>query len=70
MWFSKSQEEILKQFNVDPSYGLSDNEAKNRLDQYGFNKLKSKPKKSILSLFLAQLKDMLIYVLLGAALIT
>ncbi|NLK27516.1 MAG: cation-translocating P-type ATPase, partial [Clostridiales bacterium] len=70
MWFSKSQDEVLKEFNVDPSLGLTDNEAKKRLELYGFNKLKSKPKKNILSLFLAQLKDMLIYVLLGATIIT
>ncbi|NLK97299.1 MAG: cation-translocating P-type ATPase, partial [Epulopiscium sp.] len=37
---------------------------------YGQNKLKGKPKKSLISLFFAQLKDMLIYVLLSAAVIT
>lgn len=70
MWFVKSQEEILRELNVDPKIGLSKEEAKKRLEQYGMNKLKSKPKKSILALFLSQLKDMLIYVLLGAAVIT
>ena len=70
MWFSKSQEEVIKEFNVDPSVGLSKEEAAKRLEQYGMNKLKGKPKKSILSLFFSQLNDMLIYVLLGAAAIT
>lgn len=70
MWFSKSQDEVIKEFNVDPSFGLTDEEAKIRLEKYGYNRLKSKPKKSILSLFLAQLKDMLIYVLLAATVIT
>lgn len=70
MWFIKSQEEILKELNVDPEIGLSKEEAANRLEQYGRNKLKGKPKKSVLALFLSQLKDMLIYVLLGAAAIT
>jgi Ca2+-transporting ATPase len=41
-----------------------------RLTKYGQNKLKGKPKKSLISLFFLQLKDMLIYVLLGAAVIT
>jgi len=70
MWFSKSQEEVLTELNVNPLTGLTSEEAIKRLDQYGMNKLKGKPKKSLFSLFLAQLKDMLIYVLLGAAIIT
>ncbi len=70
MWFSKSQSEIVKEFGVNPAIGLSGEEAKARLSKYGYNKLKGKPKKSILSLFLSQLKDMLIYVLLAAAVIT
>ncbi|MBH1942334.1 cation-translocating P-type ATPase [Mobilitalea sibirica] len=70
MWFSKSQEDVFKELQVSPATGLSEEEAKKRLEQYGRNKLKGKPKKSLISLFLSQLKDMLIYVLLGAAVIT
>jgi len=70
MWFSKSQGEVLNKLDVNQSIGLSSSEAKARLEKYGENKLKSKPKKSLISLFFAQLKDMLIYVLLGAAVIT
>lgn len=70
MWFSKSQEEVLKELNVNSKTGLSTAEANARLEKYGENKLKGKPKKSLISLFFAQLKDMLIYVLLGAAVIT
>lgn len=70
MWFSKPQEEVLKEFDVDPATGLSTEEAERRLEQYGRNKLEGKAKKGILALFLGQLKDMLIYVLLAAAGIT
>ncbi|MFA5523050.1 MAG: cation-translocating P-type ATPase [Tissierellales bacterium] len=70
MWFSKSQEEVLSEFNVNSKIGLSTEEAKDRIQKYGENKLKGKPKKSLISLFFAQLKDILIYVLLGAAVIT
>ncbi len=70
MCFSKSQEEVLKEFGVDPSIGLTEEEARNRLEKYGYNRLKAKPRKSLASLFFAQLNDMLIYVLLGAAVIT
>lgn len=70
MWFSKSREEVLKELNVNSDIGLTSQEAKIRLDKYGENKLKGKPKKSFISLFFLQLKDMLIYVLLGASVIT
>lgn len=70
MWFSKSQSEVLNELNVNSATGLSSAEAKARLEKYGQNKLKGKPKKSLVALFFAQLQDMLIYVLLGAAVIT
>ncbi|MCR3921885.1 MAG: HAD-IC family P-type ATPase, partial [Firmicutes bacterium] len=70
MWFSKSQEQTLQELDVNRSTGLSHEEVEKRLAKYGKNKLQGKPKKSFLSLFLAQLQDMLIYVLLGAAVIT
>lgn len=70
MWYSKTISEALVDLSVDASQGLSTEEAEQRLAQYGENKLKGKPKKTLLSLFLGQLKDMLIYVLLGAAVIT
>ena len=69
MWFTKSQEAVLKELNVNSKTGLSTEDAKKRLEKYGLNKLKGKPKKSLLQLFLAQLKDVLIYVLIGAAVI-
>lgn len=70
MWFSKSQEEVLKEFSICQSSGLTSEEASIRLKKYGMNKLKGKPKKSLISLFLGQLKDMLIYILLTASVIT
>ncbi|MEL1134406.1 cation-translocating P-type ATPase [Desulfitobacterium sp. THU1] len=70
MWFSKPQEGVLRELNVNPRTGLSTQEVQARLEQYGANKLKGKPKTSLISLFFAQMKDMLIYVLLVAAIIT
>ncbi|HHX73576.1 MAG TPA: calcium-translocating P-type ATPase, PMCA-type [Firmicutes bacterium] len=70
MWYAKSQEEVLQELNVVGTEGLTDEEAHKRLEQYGANKLKGKPKKSLVALFFAQLQDMLIYVLLGATVIT
>ncbi|MDO9255351.1 MAG: cation-translocating P-type ATPase [Bacteroidales bacterium] len=70
MWFSKSIEEVLGEIKVDPSQGLSDNEAKIRLETYGPNKLHAKKKKSIFRMFIAQLQDWLIYILFAAVIIT
>lgn len=70
MWYSKSKEAVLEELKVDPAAGLSSAEAVGRLEKNGPNQLKGKPKKSMIALFFAQLKDMLIYVLLGAAVIT
>lgn len=70
MWFSKTKERVLEELNVNPTTGLTTEEVNSRLEKYGENKLKGKKKKSVISLFLEQLKDMLIYVLLGATAIT
>jgi P-type Ca2+ transporter type 2C len=70
MWSSKSKEEVLKAFNVDPLQGLSEEEVNAGLEKYGTNKLLGKKKKSIFLLFISQLKDWLIYILLVAVVIT
>ena len=70
MWFSKSPEEIIHELSVNPATGLSTAEAQGRLEKYGQNRLKGKPKKNVFERFFAQLQDVLIYVLLGAAVIT
>ena len=70
MWFSKSAEAVLKELSVDPAYGLSDEEALTRLKKSGVNKLLAEKKKSIFLMFFAQLKNWLIYILLGAVVIT
>jgi Ca2+-transporting ATPase len=70
MWFSKSIEEVLVEMGVDPAQGLSESEARLRLETYGANRLKEKKKKSIFLLFVAQLQDWLIYILLAAVVTT
>ena len=60
MWFSKSIAAVLTELRVNPELGLSETEAKARLEKYGPNKLTAKKKKSVFQLFVAQLKDWLI----------
>ncbi|WP_142413144.1 calcium-transporting P-type ATPase, PMR1-type [Hathewaya massiliensis] len=70
MWFSKSTEDVLKELNTDPKLGLSSEEAKKRLEKYGENKLAGKKQKTMIQLFFSQLNDILIYILVAAALIS
>ncbi len=70
MWFSRTPEEILGELKVRKETGLSSVEATLRLARDGLNRLKEKPQKGLIALFFDQLKDMLIYVLLGATVIT
>lgn len=70
MWFSKSIQQVLKEVNVDSMSGLSQEEAKIRLDKFGRNQLITKKKKNIFQLFVDQLQEWLIYILMAAVVIT
>ena len=66
-WHDKSLGETLSQLGTHRHRGLSDGEAKTRLDRYGPNELKGKPPRSLALRLLDQLKDPMILVLLAAA---
>ena len=70
MWFNKSFEETVKEFNSNILNGLSSEEAKMRLEKIGENKLISKKKESLFILFLSQLNDVMIYILILASIIS
>lgn len=70
MPYSRSIEDILRDFHVNSETGLTENEATARLEKYGRNSLKAQKKKTFMQLFLAQLNDWLIYILFAAVLIT
>ena len=66
----KSQEEILKQLDVNPASGLTASEATARREKYGENKLREKKKKTTFQRFLDQFKDVMILILLAAAVVS
>lgn len=70
MWFNKSSEEIIKELSSNMINGLSSADAKSRLEKNGLNKLQGKKKKSTFQLFLSQINDVMIYILLIAAIIS
>ena len=68
-YFLKSTEETEKLLETSVK-GLSNEEAKNRLNKYGYNKLEEKKKKGIIAKFIDQFKNLMIIVLLIAAVIS
>ena len=68
--YEKSIQETYDVYKVDVASGLTDAEASKRLDKYGENKIASQKRKSIFSMFFGHLNDALIYVLMGAVVIT
>lgn len=66
MWYNRSREDVLKELNVNPDTGLTFAEAKLRLERDGKNKLPEKKRKSSFKMFIEQLQDTMIYILLIA----
>ncbi len=66
-YYSEKLEAVCEELKTDKVSGLSEAEAKKRLEQYGENKLREKKKKSLFARFLDQLKDVMILILLAAA---
>jgi Ca2+-transporting ATPase len=70
MFFNKTIEEVLKKLDTNPITGLSQNEVDIKTEKFGLNQLEGKKPKTIISLFFAQLNDILIYILIAAAAIS
>ena len=68
-WHQKEINEAITELGVS-FQGLSSDEAKKRLKEYGPNELKETKKRSLFSMFLDQFKDFMILILIAAALIS
>ena len=68
-YFNRSPEESLQLLET-TSGGLSSHQAAQRLEQYGPNKLAEGEKQSVLQVFLSQFKDLLVVILIIAAIIS
>ncbi|HHS3036442.1 TPA: cation-translocating P-type ATPase, partial [Legionella pneumophila] len=69
-WHEKSPTEIASQCNIDLSLGLSEKEAKLRLKEVGPNLLSKQKRTSPFIIFLQQFESVVIWVLLGAVLVS
>jgi Ca2+-transporting ATPase len=69
-YYNQEKSEILSALNADETTGLSSEEARLRLEKYGYNQLLSKGKKTFLRMFLSQFRSFMIIILLIAAAIS
>ena len=65
-WHAASADRVVDLLKTDPATGLDAAEASRRLSQYGPNRLPEGKQRGPLIRFLAQLNNILVYVLLGA----
>lgn len=70
IWYSDKLDDVVRELNTDLAQGLSDSEAAVRLQEHGSNRLNEKKPRSFLQRFLDQMKDVMIIILLIAALIS
>jgi P-type Ca2+ transporter type 2C len=70
MYFNETSEEVIKKYSTNSATGLTSSQVKEHTEKYGLNKLATKKAKTKLQLFLAQLNDILIYILMVAAVLS
>ncbi|EKQ52268.1 MULTISPECIES: cation-translocating P-type ATPase [unclassified Clostridium] len=68
-YFSKTADESLEKFDVTLD-GLTSEKAAQTLSSVGYNTLNEKKKKNLLSIFIEQFKDLLVIILIAAAIIS
>ena len=68
-YFSMSHEEVLTEFNVS-KHGLEDKQVSINTEKFGLNQLSEKKKQTVLQVFLSQFKDLLVIILIAAAIIS
>ncbi len=69
-WFNYSVNDVIEKLDTNIETGLSNEQILEKRNQYGFNELKAKKKKSLFQKFLEQFKDFTIIVLIIAAIVS
>ena len=67
-WHAEALEKIQETLKTDFKLGLTTAEADSRLQKYGLNKLNEKPPRTFFQRFMDQMKDVMIIILMIAAL--
>lgn len=66
-FYNREASEIIKQFKSSENHGLTSAEVGKKLEEFGYNELSSKSKRTFVQMFLAQFKSFMILILLIAA---
>jgi Ca2+-transporting ATPase len=69
-WFRLSTGAVAERLGVDPLQGLSSSEVEQRLERFGPNQLAEVPRRPAWRRFLDQFRDLMVYILLGAAIVS
>ncbi len=69
-WFNKESKVVEEELKANINEGLTSKQVEEKRQEYGFNELKAKKKKSLLVKFLEQFKDFMIIVLIVAAIVS
>ncbi|MDI6706982.1 MAG: calcium-translocating P-type ATPase, SERCA-type [Bacillota bacterium] len=69
-WYTVEKEIVAKELSTSLTQGLSEREAEKRLEEYGYNEIQQKDRKSILQMYADQFKDFMIIILIVAAIIS
>ena len=69
-WFMMTPEDVANKLSTSIKSGLTTEEAKLRLDKYGYNELQQKEKEPWWKRFLGEFNDFLVYILIAAAVIS
>ncbi len=67
-FYQRTVDDVMSQMKANP-HGLTDQEVRDRREQFGPNKLTSKRRTTIIEKFFAQFKDLMIIILIVAAII-
>ncbi len=70
IWHNQSTTELTSLLATDTEKGLIDQEVADRLKRYGLNKLRKSKRFSALAIFASQFKSLVIWVLIGAAVVS
>ena len=70
LFHDQSREDVLKALSTDRQKGLDTGEVARRQEQYGANRLREKKRKTTLGRFLDQFKDVMILILIAAAIVS
>jgi len=69
-WFALTESQVIAAVDSDLEHGLNSDEVAKRLEKYGPNALKEAPPRSLLAMFLDQLKETLVLILIVAAIVS